>query len=147
MCSAPYLLCSGWRVVFALLPQLPTPIVEISPLLFIFFTPPGTNMAHIRLLCAMGTASTDRYWLSTDVCGLLCCGFTYFIHIYSLLVCRDIVLNENLWEGAVGTILRWSYYFSFVMALANHIMAMFTNPGAGEQLSHRGGNWGRRGRG
>jgi len=68
--------------------------------------------------------------MSTDLCGLICACFTYMIHISSLLTVSSIVLSPSLWpSNSVVDFLRWIYYLMFVMSLAHHFRAQFTDPG------------------
>mmetsp|Transcript_7813 Transcript_7813/g.10902 ORF Transcript_7813/g.10902 Transcript_7813/m.10902 type:complete len:393 (+) Transcript_7813:244-1422(+) len=74
-----------------------------------------------------GTSHQARYWLSTDSCGLCCAFFTVFLILYSLWVMTNQILMSNLDIATMHVIIFNTFGF---LALASHMTAMFTNPGA-----------------
>jgi len=100
------------------------------------FLVPGTKytftpMAHIRFLCRLGTDFSDKVWMSSDICGLICALLCWLLHIFSFSVVSDI-LSPELWDTSptLRLVLLFAYTIFFVLSLTSHFMAMFTDPGA-----------------
>ncbi|XP_045073133.1 palmitoyltransferase ZDHHC7 [Coregonus clupeaformis] len=74
-------------------------------------------------------ADHDRLWFIQDGCGIVCGVVTWFLVLYADFVVNLVMLlpNKSFWYSMINGAL---FNFLAVMALASHLRAMLSDPGA-----------------
>lgn len=75
------------------------------------------------------TADQDSLWFIQDGCGIVCGVVTWLLVLYADFVVNLVMLlpNKSLWYSVINGAL---FNFLAVMALASHLRAMLSDPGA-----------------
>ncbi|XP_064872373.1 palmitoyltransferase ZDHHC7-like [Oncorhynchus nerka] len=83
--------------------------------------------AGARPLCP--PADQDGLWFIQDSCGIVCGVVTWLLVLYADFVVNLVMLlpNKSLWYSVINGAL---FNFLVVMALASHLRAMLSDPGA-----------------
>ncbi|XP_029624463.1 palmitoyltransferase ZDHHC7-like [Salmo trutta] len=74
-------------------------------------------------------ADQDSLWFIQDGCGIVCGVVTWLLVLYAAFVVNLVMLlpNKSLWYSVINGAL---FNFLSVMALASHLRAMLSDPGA-----------------
>ena len=75
-----------------------------------------------------GTAHGTRFWLNTDVCGLICATLVYLLLWLALALVHNTVLPPA--RSTADTALLVGFDAIAVLALVSHWRTMTTDPGA-----------------